>query len=370
VVIESRLDKGRGPVATVLVQNGTLRKGDIVLAGQQYGRVRAMINELGSRSTRRPVDTGGGARACRHPDAGDEASWWWPTRSKAREVAKFRQGKYREVRWPASRRPSWRTCSSQMGAGEVAKLNVVLKADVQGSWRRSRTRWTKLSTDEVQVNVVSSGGRHHRDRRQPGAGLRRHRHRLQRACRRRRTARSSSGGPRPALLQRHLRVIDEVKQAMSGMLARSGSEEIVGVPRSATSSARPLRRRRRLHGAARASCKTNKKIRVLRDNVVIYEGELESLRRFKDDVQEVRNGTECGIGVKNYNDVKVGDQIEVFERVQVERHALRRLMADAKPVMGQSAPGWRSASSASSRRCLREVNDPRGWAWSPFRESR
>ncbi|MCE8017486.1 translation initiation factor IF-2 [Halomonas sp. MCCC 1A17488] len=320
VVVESRLDKGRGPVATVLVQNGTLKKGDIVLAGLHYGRVRALTNELGQQ-----VDEAGPAMPVEiqgldgTPDAGDDFMVV-ADEKKAREVANFRQGKYREVRLARQQKAKLENMFSQMGQDEVAKVNIVLKADVQGSLEAIKGALEELSTDEVQVAVVSSGvgGITGTD-----ANLALASEAIVVGFNVRADAAAREIIEREGLDLRYYSVIyqliDEVKQAMSGMLAPEWKEEIVGV-----AEVRDVFRAPKI--GAVAGCMVvegtvfrNKKIRVLRDNVVIYEGELESLRRFKDDVQEVRSGMECGIGVKNYNDVQVGDKIEVFDQVKVER---------------------------------------------------
>ncbi|MGR2740692.1 translation initiation factor IF-2 [Billgrantia sp. Q4P2] len=320
VVVESRLDKGRGPVATVLVQNGTLKRGDIVLAGLHYGRVRALTNELGQQveeaGPAMPVEIQGLDGT---PDAGDDFMVV-ADEKKAREVANFRQGKYREVRLARQQKAKLENMFSQMGQDEVAKVNIVLKADVQGSLEAIKGALEELSTDEVQVAVVSSGvgGITGTD-----ANLALASEAIVVGFNVRADAAAREIIEREGLDLRYYSVIyqliDEVKQAMSGMLAPEWKEEIVGV-----AEVRDVFRAPKI--GAVAGCMVvegtvfrNKKIRVLRDNVVIYEGELESLRRFKDDVQEVRNGMECGIGVKNYNDVQVGDKIEVFDQVKVER---------------------------------------------------
>ena len=320
VVVESRLDKGRGPVATVLVQNGTLKKGDIVLAGLHYGRVRALINELGKQ-----VDSVGPAMPVEiqglggTPDAGEEFTVV-PDEKKAREVANFRQGKYREVRLARQQKAKLENMFSQMGQDEVAKVNVVLKADVQGSLEAIRGALEELSTEEVKVAVVSSGvgGITGTD-----ANLALASEAILVGFNVRADASAREIVEREGLDLRYYSVIyqliDEVKLAMTGMLAPEFREQIVGV-----AEVRDVFKAPKI--GAIAGCMVvegnmyrSKRIRVLRDNVVIYEGELESLRRFKDDVNEVRNGMECGIGVKNYNDVQVGDKIEVFDKIQVER---------------------------------------------------
>jgi translation initiation factor IF-2 len=320
VVIESRLDKGRGTVASVLVQSGTLKKGDVILAGQEYGRVRALLDENGksvdSAGPSIPVEVLGLSGT---PSAGDEVLTVADER-KAREVALFRQGKFRDVKLARQQKAKLENMFSQMGEGEVNTLNLVIKADVQGSVEALGEALTKLSTDEVRVKIVASGvgGINESDVNLAMAsnaviiGF---------------NVRADSTAKR--LIEEEgidlhyysviYDVIEEVKQSLSGMLAPEFKEEIIGL-----AEVRDVFRSPKL--GAIAGCmviegvvKRNNPIRVLRDNVVIYEGELESLRRFKDDVQEVRSGTECGIGVKNYNDVKVGDQIEVFEQVKVAR---------------------------------------------------
>ncbi|MDR5903294.1 translation initiation factor IF-2 [Halomonas icarae] len=320
VVVESRLDKGRGPVATVLVQNGTLKRGDIVLAGLHYGRVRALTNELGKQveevGPAMPVEIQGLDGT---PEAGDDFMVV-ADEKKAREVANFRQGKYREVRLARQQKAKLENMFSQMGQDVAAKLNIVLKADVQGSLEAIKSALEELSTGEVEVAVVSSGvgGITGTD-----ANLALASEAIVVGFNVRADVAAREIIEREGLDLRYYSVIyqliDEVKQAMSGMLAPEWKEEIVGV-----AEVRDVFRAPKI--GAVAGCMVvegtvfrNKKIRVLRDNVVIYEGELESLRRFKDDVQEVRNGMECGIGVKNYNDVQVGDKIEVFDQIKVER---------------------------------------------------
>ncbi|KGY13716.1 translation initiation factor IF-2 [Vibrio tubiashii] len=320
VVVESRLDKGRGPVATVLVQSGTLNKGDIVLCGQEYGRVRAMRDENGQEVTTAgpsiPVEILGLSGV---PASGDEATVVRDER-KAREVANYRQGKFREVKLARQQKAKLENMFSNMAAGEVAELNVVLKADVQGSVEAISDSLVKLSTDEVKVNIVGSGvgGITETDAVLAAAsnaiilGFN-----VRADATARRTVENENLDLRYYSIIYQL--IDEVKQAMGGMLAPEFKQEIIGL-----AEVRDVFKSPKL--GAIAGCmvtegliKRNNPIRVLRDNVVIYEGELESLRRFKDDVQEVKNGYECGIGVKNYNDVRVGDQIEVFEVVEVKR---------------------------------------------------
>lgn len=320
VVVESRLDRGRGPVATVLVQNGTLKKGDVVLAGLHYGRVRALVNELGKQ-----VDEAGPSMPVEilglggTPEAGDDFMVL-ADEKKAREVANFRQGKYREVRLARQQKAKLENMFSQMGQDETATVNIVLKADVQGSLEAIRGALEELSTDEVKVAVVSSGvgGITETDTNLAVAS-----NAIVIGFNVRADATSRDIIEREGLDLRYYSVIyqliDEVKLAMSGMLAPEWREEIVGV-----AEVRDVFRAPKIGAVAgcmviEGNVHRNKRIRVLRENVVIYEGELESLRRFKDDVSEVRNGMECGIGVRNYNDVQVGDKIEVFDQIEVER---------------------------------------------------
>lgn len=320
MVIESRLDKGRGPVATILVTQGTLKKGDIVLAGSEYGRVRAMISDTGSECMEAgpstPVEILGLSGV---PSAGDEL-FAAENERKVREIAQFRQGKYRQVRLAKQRSAQLSRSYDQMGAGEVQQLNILLKTDVQGSLEAIISSLQKLSTDDIQVSIVASGvgGITESD-----ANLALASGAVILGFNVRADASARTVVSREGLDLRYYSVIysmiDEVKAAMSGMLSPEFKEEIIGV-----AEVREIFRSSKL--GAIAGCvvmegvvKRQNRIRVLRDNVVIYEGELESLRRFKDEAKEVRMGTECGIGVKNYNDIQVGDNIEVYETVQVER---------------------------------------------------
>ncbi|WP_233118955.1 translation initiation factor IF-2 [Aggregatibacter actinomycetemcomitans] len=320
VVIESYLDKGRGPVATILVQSGTLTKGDILLCGFEYGRVRAMRDENGKEIDEAgpaiPVEVLGLSGV---PAAGDEATVVRDEK-KAREVALYRQGKFREVKLARQQKAKLESMFSNMAEGDVAELNVIVKADVQGSVEAIVQSLMELSTDEVKVKVVGSGvgGITETDATLAAASnaiivgfnVR------------------ADGSARRIIESENIdlryysiiyELLNEIKAAMSGMLQPEFKQEIIGL-----AEVRDVFRHPKF--GAIAGCmvtegvvKRNNPIRVLRDNVVIFEGELESLRRFKDDVSEVRNGMECGIGVKNYNDVKVGDQIEVFEVVEVKR---------------------------------------------------
>ncbi|KUE78416.1 translation initiation factor IF-2 [Aeromonas schubertii] len=320
VVIESFLDKGRGPVATVLVQEGTLRQGDIVLCGLEYGRVRAMRDELGKEIKEAgpslPVEILGLSGV---PSAGDEATVVRDEK-KAREVALYRQGKFREVKLARQQKAKLENMFANMTEGEVSEVNVVLKADVQGSVEAICDALVKLSTDEVKVKIVGSGvgGITETDATLAAASSA-----ILVGFNVRADASARKVIEAESLDLRYYSVIydliDEVKQAMSGMLAPEYKQEIIGLAEVRDVFKSPK------FGAV-AGCmvtegvvKRSNRIRVLRDNVVIYEGELESLRRFKDDVNEVKNGYECGIAVKNYNDVRVGDQIEVYETVEIKR---------------------------------------------------
>ena len=320
VVIESYLDKGRGPVATILVQSGTLRKGDIVLCGFEYGRVRAMRDENGKEIDEAgpsiPVEVLGLSGV---PAAGDEATVVRDEK-KAREVALHRQGKFREVKLARQQKAKLENMFSNMTEGDVAELNIIVKADVQGSVEAIIQSLQDLSTDEVKVKVVGSGvgGISETDATLAAAsnaiivGFN-----VRADASARRIIEAENIDLRYYSIIYEL--LNDVKAAMSGMLQPEFKQEIIGLAEVRDVFKHPK------FGAI-AGCmvtegvvKRNNPIRVLRDNVVIFEGELESLRRFKDDVSEVRNGMECGIGVKNYNDVKVGDQIEVFEVVEVKR---------------------------------------------------
>ncbi len=320
VVIESRLDRGRGPVASVLVQSGLLEKGDIILAGQEFGRVRGLYDQAGQETEQAgpsiPVEVLGLSGT---PKAGDEAMVV-PDDRKAREIAQFRQVKDRELRLARQQAAKLDNVFDQMTEGKVDVLNIVIKADVQGSVEALRDSLTELSIDEVRVNVVTAatGGISETDVNLAiaskaiviGFNVR-----ADAAARRI----IENEGVDLHYFSVIYEVIDTVKQAISGMLSPEVREEIIGI-----AEVRDVFRSKKL--GAIAGCivsegvvRRSSPIRVLRDSVVIYEGELESLRRFKDDVSEVKSGTECGIGVKNYNDVKVSDQIEVFERTLVER---------------------------------------------------
>ena len=319
-VIESRLDKGRGPIATLLVQNGLLKKGDVVLSGQEFGRVRAMYDENGndviSAGPSTPVEILGLSGT---PNAGDEMIVV-PDEKKAREIALFRQGKYRETKLAQQQAAKMENVLSQMGEGEAAVLNVLVKADVQGSSEAIVEALTRLSNEEVTVNIVSSGV----------GGITESDVNLAMASRAlvigfnvRADAAARKLVEDEGINLRYYSVIydvvDEIKNIIGGMLEPEIKENIIGI-----AEVKEVFRSPKFGDIAgcivtMGVVRRSNPIRVLRDNVVIFEGELESLRRFKDDVNEVKSGTECGIGVKNYNNVQAGDQIEVFERIEVAR---------------------------------------------------
>ncbi|MDG9928430.1 MULTISPECIES: translation initiation factor IF-2 [Pseudomonas] len=320
VVVESRLDKGRGPVATVLVQDGTLRQGDMVLVGVNYGRVRAMLDENGKAIKEAgpsiPVEILGLDGT---PDAGDEVTVV-ADEKKAREVALFRQGKFREVKLARAHAGKLENIFENMGQEEKKTLNIVLKSDVRGSLEALQGSLSGLGNDEVQVRVVGGGvgGITESD-----ANLALASNAVLFGFNVRADAGARKIVEAEGLDMRYYNVIydiiEDVKKALTGMLGSDVRENILG-----TAEVRDVFRSPKFGAVAgcmviEGTVHRNRPIRVLRDDVVIFEGELESLRRFKDDVAEVRNGMECGIGVKSYNDVKVGDKIEVFEKVQVAR---------------------------------------------------
>ncbi len=320
IVVEASLDKGRGPVATVLVQSGLLEKGQILLAGTEFGRVRAMYDEAS-----KEIKTAGPSipvvvlGLSGTPNAGDEV-FVVESERKAREIAQTREIRIRETRLAAQQKAKLQGMFDAMTEGEVAELNLLIKCDVQGSSEALNDALTKLSTDEVRVKLVSTGvgGINESDVNLAAAsntlviGF---------------NVRADAAAKRIAgdygIEIRYYSVIydviDDVKAAMSGLLSPETKETIIGLAEVKDVFKSPK------FGAVAGSIviegtvKRGKPIRVLRENVVIYEGELESLRRFKDDVEEVRNGTECGIAVKNYNDVRPGDHIEVFDRIEVAR---------------------------------------------------
>ncbi|GAA4361496.1 translation initiation factor IF-2 [Kangiella marina] len=320
-VIEARLDKGRGAIASVLVQKGQLNQGDILLAGTHYGRVRALLDENGqtidSAGPSIPVEVLGLSGV---PVAGDEATVVADERT-AREIAERRGTKQREEFQARQQKAKLENMFANMGSSdELQQLNVIIKADVQGSVEALSKSLTDFATEEVEVKVISSGV----------GGIKETDVSLAAASNAiiigfnvRADATARKVAERDAVEIRYYSVIyeaiEEVKAALSGMLSPESRQEIIGL-----AEVRDVFKSPKL--GAIAGCmvtegvvKRSNPIRVLRDNVVIYEGELESLRRFKDDVQEVRKDMECGIGVKNYNDVKPGDQIEVFQIVEVKR---------------------------------------------------
>ena len=320
VVIESRLDRGRGSVATVLVQSGVVKKGDIMLAGMEYGRIRAMLdengNELKEAGASTPVEILGLSGT---PNAGDEVVIVENER-KAREIANFRQGKFKEIKIARQQKAKLENLFSNTGDGEVHTVNLMIKADVQGSVEALSDSLLKLATDEVKVNIIASGigGITESDVQLAIAS-----EAIIIAFNVRADANAKKLAENEGVDLRYYSIIyeaiDQVKAAMQGMLSPEVREEIIGL-----AQVREVFRSSKFGTVAGCIVedgvlKRNNPIRVLRNNVVIYEGALESLRRFKDDVSEVRAGTECGLGVKNYNDVRIGDQIECYERVSIER---------------------------------------------------
>ncbi len=322
IVIESALDKGRGVTATVLVQAGLLKKGDILLAGQEYGRVRALFDENGQ-----PIDEAGPSipvvalGLSGTPSAGDPVQVMTDEKT-ARELADMRREKERHSRLSAQQQAKLDSMFANMGQGEVKRLNVLLKTDVQGSLEAIRASLLKLAenSDEVDVTIVGSGvgGINETDISLAAAS---NAIVLGFNVRADATARKAAAERGVDLNYYSIiyELIDEVKKALTGMLDPEFREQITGLAEVKDIFTSPKFGLIAGSLVTEGVIKRNLPIRVLRDNVVIYEGELESLRRFKDQVDEVRSGTECGIGVKNYTDVQVGDQIEVFERVQVER---------------------------------------------------
>lgn len=319
-VVESRLDRGRGPVATVLIQHGQLKVGDAILVGEQVGKARALVDENGKQvkvaGPSIPVEVLGLSGT---PDAGDELMVL-ESEKKAREVAEFRALRKRDTEHKRQQAAKLDQMFANMTAGEVANLNLVLKTDVRGTLEALSAALMKLSTEEVRVSIIANGvgGITESDA----------------------TLASSAGAiilgfnvradagarqviERDGVELRYYSVIydivDDVKAAMSGLLAPELREEIVGIAEVRDVFNSPKFGQIAGCMVIEGTVYRNKKIRVLRDNVVIYEGELESLRRFKDDVGEVRNGMECGIGVKNYTDVRPGDKIEVFDVRKVAR---------------------------------------------------
>ena len=323
LIIESRLDKGRGPVATMLITSGTLNRGDVVLAGSAYGRVRAMLDEAG-----RPIQSAGPSIPVEIqglsdvPPAGEEVIVLADER-KAREIALFRQGKFRDVKLAKQQASKLENMFEQMAEGEVKNLTLIIKSDVQGSQEALVHALTKLSNEEVRVQVVHGavGGISESDVNLAAAsgaviiGF---------------NTRADLGARKLAetlgIDIRYYNIIydavDEIRAAMTGMLTPEKREQVIG-----TVEIRQVFRISRVGSVAgcmvqEGVIKRNASIRLLRDNVVIWTGQLESLKRFKDDAREVKSGFECGLQLHNYDDIKEGDQLEVFEVQEVARTAL------------------------------------------------
>jgi len=320
IVIEARLDKGRGPVATVLVQSGTLRRGDILLAGASFGRVRAMLDESGHPVTEAgpsiPVEIQGLSDV---PAAGEEVMALGDER-KAREIALFRQGKFRDVKLARKQAAKLENMFEQVGEGGVRVLALLIKADVQGSQEALVHALTGLSTEEVKVNVVHSavGAITESD---VNLALASKAVIIGFNARADATARklAESSGVDVRYYNIIYAAVDEVKAALSGMLAPEKKESTLGLV-----DVRQVFRISKV--GAVAGCmvleglvRRNALVRVLRDNVVVHSGELDSLKRFKDDVREVKAGFECGMSLKGYNDIQVGDQFEIYEVQEVAR---------------------------------------------------
>jgi translation initiation factor IF-2 len=320
IVIESRLDKGRGPVATVLVHSGTLKRGDVVLAGAVFGRVRAMNDETGKTVNEAgpaiPVEIQGLSDV---PLAGEEVLALGDER-KAREIALFRQGKFRDVKLAKQQAAKLENMFDQMGESGVKTLTLIVKADVQGSYEALQQALTKLSTDEVKVNIVHAGvgGITESDINLALAskavviGFN-----VRADAQARKLA--ESNGVQIRYYDIIYEAVDEVKAALSGMLAPEQKENRLGLI-----DVREVYRISKVGTVAgcyvvEGVVRRGAKIRVLRDNVVIHDGELDSLKRFKDDVREVKAGFECGLSIRNYNDIQQKDQLEVYEIVEVSR---------------------------------------------------
>ena len=320
IVIESSLEKGRGAVATLLVQSGTLKQGDMIIAGEEYGRVRNMFDEA-QRSIKEagPSSPAVVLGLSKTPSAGDDFLAVKNER-KAREVAEFRQTKTRDAKLAHQQASKLEDMFSQMQDGSAQTVSVIIKSDVHGSAEALRDSLTKLATDEVKVKVLGSGvgGITETDATLAAASnavIIGFNVRADAAAR----AAIKESGVDVRYYSIIYEAIDDVKAALSGLLAPEIREQIVGLAEVKEVFESPKLGDIAGSIVTEGYVKKSNPIRVLRDNVVIYEGELESLRRFKDNVNEVKSGTECGIGVKNYNDVKVGDQIECFERVEVAR---------------------------------------------------
>ncbi len=320
IVIEARLDKGKGPVATILVQSGTLRRGDMVLAGQVFGRVRAMLDESGKTVAEAgpsiPVEIQGLSDV---PQAGEDMMVP-PDERKAREIALFRQGKFRDVLLAKKQAAKLESMFEQMGQGEVQQLPIILKSDMQGSYEGLEHALSKLSTDEVKVNIIHSavGAITESDVNLALAskavliGFN-----VRADAQARKLAESSGVDIRYYNII--YEAVDEVKAALSGMLVPEQKENVIG-----TVEIRQVFHISKI--GTIAGCyvldgviRRGSGVRVLRNNVVVHQGELDSLKRFKDDVKEVRAGFECGLSLKNFNDILEGDHLEVFEVVEVAR---------------------------------------------------
>jgi translation initiation factor IF-2 len=320
LVIEARMDKGRGPVATVLVQSGTLKRGDMLLAGSAFGRVRAMLDESGQDVKEAgpsiPVEIQGLSDV---PRAGEETIVLNDER-KAREIALFRQGKYRDVKLAKQQAAKLENIFENMGEAEASILPLIIKSDVQGSYEALATSLQKLSTDEVKVSIIHSGvgGITESDVNLAAAS---------KAVIIGFNVRADVGARKviesTGVDVRYYTIIyeavDEIRAALTGMLAPEQKESAIGLIE--------VREVFRISSIGTvAGCyvldgivKRGSSVRLLRDNVVIHTGVLDSLKRFKDDVKEVKSGYECGLSLKGYNDINVGDQLEVFEMVEVAR---------------------------------------------------
>ncbi|MGQ9861307.1 MAG: translation initiation factor IF-2 [Thiobacillaceae bacterium] len=320
VVVESRLDKGRGPVATVLVQSGTLRRGDMLLAGTAFGKVRAMLDEDGKQVQEAgpaiPVEIQGLSEV---PGAGEDVMVL-PDERKAREIALFRQGKFRDVKLARQQAAKLETMFEQMGEGEVKSLPLIIKADVQGSYEGLTHALQKLSTDEVKVNIIHAavGAVSESDVNLAIAskaviiGFN-----VRADAQARKLA--ESAGVDIRYYNIIYEAVDDVKAALSGLLSPEKKENVIGM-----AEVRQVFRISKV--GAVAGCmvldgviKRSARVRVLRNNVVIHDGELDSLKRFKDDVKEVKGGFECGLSIKNFSDIQEGDQLECYEVVEVAR---------------------------------------------------
>jgi len=320
IVIEARLDKGKGPVTTLLVQSGTLRRGDMVLAGQVFGRVRAMLDEAGKTVLEAgpsiPVEIQGLSDV---PRAGEDMMVL-PDERKAREIALFRQGKFRDVALAKKQAAKMESMFDQMGAGEVQHLPIILKADMQGSYEGLAHALAKLSTDEVKVNIIHSavGAITESD-----VNLALASKAVLIGFNVRADASSRKLAEANGVDLRYYNIIyeavDEVKAALSGMLAPEKRETVIGTVEIrqvfVISKVGTIAGCYVLDGVV----KRHAGVRLIRNNVVIHQGELDSLKRFKDDVKEVKSNFECGLSLKNYNDIQEGDQLEVFEIVEVAR---------------------------------------------------